>query len=122
MALSRLCTALLLLSLLLIHQAESYYMVIQLNIAEAPPPPPPHIVANSRKRTICVPTKCPSQFIENRIGKIGMSQSSRPHLCKRACGTCCARCDCVPPGTSGNYDACPCYANMTTHGGRHKCP
>ncbi|KAG8632344.1 gibberellin-regulated protein 11 isoform X1 [Manihot esculenta] len=48
--------------------------------------------------------------------------SSRPHLCKRACGTCCARCNCVPPGTSGNYDACPCYANMTTHGGRHKCP
>ncbi|KAI9201123.1 hypothetical protein LWI28_018561 [Acer negundo] len=48
--------------------------------------------------------------------------SSRPRLCKRACGTCCARCDCVPPGTSGNYDACPCYANMTTHGGRHKCP
>ena len=48
--------------------------------------------------------------------------SSRPHLCKRACGTCCARCDCVPPGTSGNYDACPCYANMTTHGGKHKCP
>ncbi|KAK2660718.1 hypothetical protein Ddye_007251 [Dipteronia dyeriana] len=42
--------------------------------------------------------------------------SSRPRLCKRACGTCCARCDCVPPGTSGNYDACPCYANMTTHG------
>ncbi|KAJ4702118.1 gibberellin-regulated protein 2-like [Melia azedarach] len=48
--------------------------------------------------------------------------SSRQRLCKRACGTCCARCDCVPPGTSGNYDACPCYANMTTHGGRHKCP
>ncbi|KAF3446777.1 hypothetical protein FNV43_RR11957 [Rhamnella rubrinervis] len=48
--------------------------------------------------------------------------SSRPRLCKRACGTCCARCGCVPPGTSGNYDACPCYANMTTHGGRHKCP
>ncbi|GMN35781.1 hypothetical protein TIFTF001_005533 [Ficus carica] len=48
--------------------------------------------------------------------------SSRPRLCKRACGTCCKRCDCVPPGTSGNYDACPCYANMTTHGGRRKCP
>ncbi|XP_050213329.1 gibberellin-regulated protein 11-like [Mercurialis annua] len=48
--------------------------------------------------------------------------SSRPNLCNRACGTCCARCGCVPPGTSGNYDVCPCYANMTTHGGRHKCP
>ncbi|XP_071724656.1 snakin-2-like [Rutidosis leptorrhynchoides] len=48
--------------------------------------------------------------------------SSRPHLCKRACGTCCARCSCVPPGTSGNLDTCPCYATMTTHGGKRKCP
>ncbi|KAL6212806.1 hypothetical protein ACLB2K_018022 [Fragaria x ananassa] len=48
--------------------------------------------------------------------------SSRPDECKRACGTCCARCGCVPPGTSGHYEACPCYWNMTTHGGRRKCP
>ncbi|KAK8510008.1 hypothetical protein V6N11_029012 [Hibiscus sabdariffa] len=48
--------------------------------------------------------------------------SSRPNLCKRACRTCCDRCNCVPPGTSGNYDVCPCYRDMTTHGGRHKCP
>ncbi|KAM3291868.1 snakin-2 [Capsicum chacoense] len=48
--------------------------------------------------------------------------SSRPRLCKRACGTCCARCNCVPPGTSGNTQTCPCYANMTTHGNRRKCP
>ncbi|XP_039171563.1 gibberellin-regulated protein 11-like [Eucalyptus grandis] len=103
MALSRLCMALLLLSLLLIHQAESDYMVIQLNTAEAPPPPPPHIDCDGACDARC-------------------QLSSRPHLCKRACGTCCARCNCVPPGTSGNYDACPCYANMTTRGSRHKCP
>ncbi|XP_050363076.1 gibberellin-regulated protein 11-like isoform X1 [Argentina anserina] len=48
--------------------------------------------------------------------------SSRAEECKRACGTCCARCGCVPPGTSGHYEVCPCYRNMTTHGGRHKCP
>ncbi|KAL0731853.1 hypothetical protein Bca4012_027947 [Brassica carinata] len=48
--------------------------------------------------------------------------SSRPNLCHRACGTCCARCNCVPPGTYGNYDKCACYANLTTHGGRRKCP
>ncbi|NP_001295614.1 gibberellin-regulated protein 1-like precursor [Jatropha curcas] len=48
--------------------------------------------------------------------------SSRPNLCERACGTCCARCKCVPPGTAGNYEACPCYASLTTHGGRRKCP
>ncbi|KAK4275112.1 hypothetical protein QN277_018247 [Acacia crassicarpa] len=48
--------------------------------------------------------------------------SSRPNLCKRACGTCCSRCNCVPPGTAGNQKVCPCYYNMTTHGGRRKCP
>ncbi|KAE8729052.1 Snakin-2 [Hibiscus syriacus] len=48
--------------------------------------------------------------------------SSRPNLCKRACGTCCSRCNCVPSGTAGNQEMCPCYASLTTHGGRRKCP
>ncbi|OVA04916.1 Gibberellin regulated protein [Macleaya cordata] len=48
--------------------------------------------------------------------------SSRPNLCKRACGTCCYRCKCVPKGTSGNLEDCSCYAKMTTHGGKRKCP
>ncbi|TJX32690.1 hypothetical protein E8P77_35535, partial [Soehngenia saccharolytica] len=48
--------------------------------------------------------------------------ASRQKMCKRACGTCCARCNCVPPGTSGNQEVCPCYYTMTTHGGRRKCP
>ncbi|CAL9041667.1 gibberellin-regulated protein 3-like [Musa acuminata AAA Group] len=51
------------------------------------------------------------------------SRHSRPNLCKRACGTCCFRCKCVPPGTSGNREMCgACYTNMTTHGNRTKCP
>ncbi|KAG9443030.1 hypothetical protein H6P81_018884 [Aristolochia fimbriata] len=48
--------------------------------------------------------------------------SSRPNLCKRACGSCCARCNCVPPGTYGNKEQCPCYAKMTTRGNKPKCP
>ncbi|KAK9164454.1 hypothetical protein Syun_005356 [Stephania yunnanensis] len=54
--------------------------------------------------------------------KVRCSLSSRPRLCNRACGTCCQRCQCVPPGTAGNYEYCPCYAKLTTHGGRRKCP
>ncbi|KAJ7973940.1 gibberellin-regulated protein 2-like [Quillaja saponaria] len=54
--------------------------------------------------------------------KYRCSKASRNKMCIRACNTCCDRCNCVPPGTSGNEDVCPCYANMTTHGGRHKCP
>ncbi|XP_074263533.1 cypmaclein-like [Silene latifolia] len=48
--------------------------------------------------------------------------ASRYRRCFRACSTCCERCNCVPPGTSGNAAACPCWANMTTTGGRKKCP
>ncbi|KAK2355701.1 hypothetical protein P8452_75712 [Trifolium repens] len=51
------------------------------------------------------------------------SVHSRPNLCKRACGTCCVRCKCVPPGTSGNREFCgACYTDMTTHGNKTKCP
>ncbi|KAA8540861.1 hypothetical protein F0562_024824 [Nyssa sinensis] len=51
------------------------------------------------------------------------SQHSRPNLCKRACGTCCVRCKCVPPGTSGNRELCgSCYTDMTTHRNKTKCP
>ncbi|KAK7391611.1 hypothetical protein VNO78_20028 [Psophocarpus tetragonolobus] len=48
--------------------------------------------------------------------------SSRQNLCHRACQTCCKRCNCVPSGTYGHYEECPCYENQTTHGGKHKCP
>ncbi|KAI4389613.1 hypothetical protein MLD38_001821 [Melastoma candidum] len=48
--------------------------------------------------------------------------SSRQKLCQRACGECCVRCNCVPPGTSGNKEFCPCYARLTTHNNRFKCP
>ncbi|CDP21913.1 unnamed protein product [Coffea canephora] len=64
------------------------------------------------KATIDCPEKCAYRC----------SKSSRHKMCIRACNTCCQRCNCVPPGTSGNEDVCPCYARMTTHGGRHKCP
>ncbi|XP_073010870.1 gibberellin-regulated protein 3-like [Typha latifolia] len=51
------------------------------------------------------------------------SKHSRPNVCMRACGTCCYRCKCVPPGTSGNRHVCgACYTTMTTHGNRSKCP
>ncbi|CAN0861400.1 Gibberellin-regulated protein 3 [Linum grandiflorum] len=49
-------------------------------------------------------------------------KTKRPNLCKRACGSCCATCGCVPPGTSGNHSLCPCYANLTTRNQLPKCP
>ncbi|KAK9162148.1 hypothetical protein Syun_003050 [Stephania yunnanensis] len=49
-------------------------------------------------------------------------EASRVKVCARACGSCCARCQCVPPGTYGNKAACPCYATLKTHGSKPKCP
>ncbi|XP_074304460.1 snakin-2-like [Silene latifolia] len=49
-------------------------------------------------------------------------KSGRPNLCQRACGSCCGKCNCVPPGTSGNYHVCPCYASLTTRDNKPKCP
>ncbi|CAL0330954.1 unnamed protein product [Lupinus luteus] len=55
--------------------------------------------------------------------RIRCSLHSRPNRCNRACGTCCSRCKCVPPGTSGNREICgSCYTDMLTHGNRFKCP
>ncbi|KAI8533773.1 hypothetical protein RHMOL_Rhmol10G0035100 [Rhododendron molle] len=48
---------------------------------------------------------------------------SRKQVCLRTCMTCCDRCKCVPPGTYGNREKCgKCYTDMTTTGGRPKCP
>ncbi|KFK33724.1 hypothetical protein AALP_AA5G051700 [Arabis alpina] len=58
-----------------------------------------------------------------RLCGIRCGSHGRPNVCIRACNTCCLRCKCVPPGTYGNREKCgKCYINMTTHGGRPKCP
>ncbi|KAK9734372.1 hypothetical protein RND81_04G135500 [Saponaria officinalis] len=44
--------------------------------------------------------------------------------CESYCLMCCGKCDgCVPSGTSGNLDQCPCYRDMKSpKTGRPKCP
>ncbi|XP_061355828.1 gibberellin-regulated protein 1-like [Gastrolobium bilobum] len=99
MALSKLLVASLLASLLLLHLVDAYQP------AFAP-----------TQGTVLQQIDC------NGACAARCRLSSRPNLCHRACGSCCRRCNCVPPGTAGNEDVCPCYANLTTHGGQHKCP
>ncbi|MQM12059.1 hypothetical protein Taro_044969 [Colocasia esculenta] len=90
----------LLLALLAVHIAESRSAAVE----------------TTSRRSLMAAIDC------NSACDVRCGLSSRPNLCKRACGTCCYRCGCVPPGTSGNKNACPCYANLTTSGGRPKCP
>ncbi|RHN55194.1 putative gibberellin regulated protein [Medicago truncatula] len=42
--------------------------------------------------------------------------------CLTYCNYCCAKCLCVPSGTYGHKEECPCYANMRTKRGGPKCP
>ncbi|KAG4402299.1 hypothetical protein AAZX31_02G156300 [Glycine max] len=50
------------------------------------------------------------------------SKASKRKRCKRACKSCCHTCHCVPPGTYGHKEVCPCYARLKTHGDKPKCP
>ncbi|CAN1228418.1 Gibberellin-regulated protein 6 [Linum perenne] len=38
------------------------------------------------------------------------------------CQKCCTKCLCVPPGTYGNKQVCPCYNQWKTREGGPKCP
>ncbi|EEF32287.1 protein GAST1 [Ricinus communis] len=42
--------------------------------------------------------------------------------CMFFCQKCCAKCLCVPSGTYGNKQTCPCYNNWKTKRGGPKCP
>nr|GEW83400.1 protein GAST1 [Tanacetum cinerariifolium] len=42
--------------------------------------------------------------------------------CMFFCQKCCATCLCVPPGTYGNKQFCPCYNDWKTKRGGPKCP
>ncbi|XP_073281421.1 uncharacterized protein [Primulina huaijiensis] len=80
-------------------------------VAKAPTPPPPY-AKPPRTREECIPPCV-----------VRCKNHSRKNVCMRACLTCCERCKCVPPGQYGNKEKCgKCYANMTTRGGKLKCP
>ncbi|KAI3875960.1 hypothetical protein MKX03_026196 [Papaver bracteatum] len=42
--------------------------------------------------------------------------------CLNYCGICCKECKCVPRGTYGNKDDCPCYRDKKNSKGKGKCP
>ncbi|XP_073133188.1 gibberellin-regulated protein 5-like [Henckelia pumila] len=50
------------------------------------------------------------------------SATSHKKPCLFFCNKCCNICLCVPPGTYGNKECCPCYNNWKTKEGGPKCP
>ncbi|KAK4366568.1 hypothetical protein RND71_014448 [Anisodus tanguticus] len=86
-------------------------------VTPPPPPPSPPVptppVSPPKTTADCIP-----------LCQVRCKLHYKKKICVRACTTCCLRCKCVPPGQYyGNREKCgKCYANMTTHGGRLKCP
>ncbi|KAJ4701659.1 Gibberellin-regulated protein [Melia azedarach] len=50
------------------------------------------------------------------------SRAGMKDRCLKYCGICCEKCDCVPSGTYGNKNECPCYRDMKNSKGKPKCP
>ncbi|CAO2816169.1 protein RSI-1-like [Amaranthus tricolor] len=50
------------------------------------------------------------------------SATSHRKPCMFFCQKCCSKCLCVPAGTYGNKQSCPCYNNWKTKEGGPKCP
>lgn len=65
-----------------------------------------------RLLTVDCPSKC-----DFRCSKAGEKKR-----CGSYCLLCCRKCQCVPPGFTGNKEACPCYANLKNSKGGDKCP
>ncbi|XP_027926797.1 gibberellin-regulated protein 12-like [Vigna unguiculata] len=58
------------------------------------------------------PAKCDYRCSATRVKK----------ACLYYCNLCCDKCLCVPSGTYGNKEECPCYNNWKTKNGTPKCP
>ncbi|KAG2303756.1 hypothetical protein Bca52824_032407 [Brassica carinata] len=50
------------------------------------------------------------------------SATSHKEPCIFFCNYCCKKCLCVPSGTYGNRQECPCYDKIKTKEGGPKCP
>ncbi|MCL7023317.1 hypothetical protein MKW94_027605 [Papaver nudicaule] len=57
-----------------------------------------------------------------RACKHRCSATSHKKPCLLYCNKCCNKCLCVPRGTYGHKEECPCYNNWKTKEGGPKCP
>ncbi|KAL8485561.1 hypothetical protein ACS0TY_027741 [Phlomoides rotata] len=62
-----------------------------------------------------------SSFCDEKCA-VRCSKAGRQDRCLKYCGICCDKCHCVPSGTYGNKDECPCYRDMKNSKGEPKCP
>ncbi|WOL12639.1 peamaclein-like [Canna indica] len=56
-----------------------------------------------------------SAFCESKC-KVRCAKAGVMDRCLNYCGMCCEECKCVPSGTYGNKDECPCYRDKVAKG------
>ncbi|XP_077233408.1 peamaclein-like isoform X3 [Tasmannia lanceolata] len=66
-------------------------------------------------------TMADSGFCASKCNK-RCSKASVVDRCVKYCGICCGECKCVPSGTYGNKNECPCYRDKLNNKGKPKCP
>ncbi|CAA2980468.1 peamaclein-like [Olea europaea var. sylvestris] len=74
------------------------------------------LLSSSHIRTTMASSFCDSKCAV-RCSKAGLKDR-----CLRYCGICCEECHCVPSGTYGHKDECPCYRDKKNSKGKPKCP
>ncbi|KAI4366638.1 hypothetical protein MLD38_022492 [Melastoma candidum] len=109
----------LVISVLLLN--NSVMSVVEESAAESayPPPPPP---PPPRHPTVAIPPKKSYQFCVQKC-EARCKGHRRIKPCMKACTHCCKRSNqCVPPGTSGNQQACSNWTYIAIHGVSTQCP
>ncbi|KAG9443637.1 hypothetical protein H6P81_014977 [Aristolochia fimbriata] len=83
---------------------------------ESPAPQPDNHPMRGTTEGSLHPQECTGRCAER------CSATAYKKPCKFFCEKCCTKCLCVPPGTYGNKQLCPCYNNWKTKRGGPKCP
>ncbi|XP_076908558.1 peamaclein-like [Bidens hawaiensis] len=62
-----------------------------------------------------------SSFCDSKCA-VRCSKAGLQDRCLKYCGICCEECQCVPSGTYGHKDECPCYRDKKNSKDEPKCP
>ncbi|KAM7500097.1 hypothetical protein LguiA_024511 [Lonicera macranthoides] len=110
---SKLCIVILNLIMLLILLVENHAIMIE---PPSPQPQPGNLPMYGITQGSLNPQECGPRCT------VRCSKTAFKKPCMFFCQKCCAKCLCVPPGTYGNKQVCPCYNNWKTKRGGPKCP
>ncbi|KAE9590685.1 putative gibberellin regulated protein [Lupinus albus] len=106
-----------LVAMLLLHIENAEIVVTTI---EAPAPQPNNSTNHFPNQGITEGSLQPQECGARCTQRCSKTQYKKP--CMFFCQKCCAKCLCVPPGTYGNKQVCPCYNNWKTKRGGPKCP